>query len=327
MPSTLTATTAYAAHTLSILSLLAAATNAHAHSPSLLSHPAARRGLATMTYEGCYSSSSGLTDQGSYTYQTSGYCQPICVDAKQAVLATSGGSDCWCGDVLPPADSKVNDSNCDTPCNGYGSENCGGTGFYSVYLSGTEDSVPNYSGSDSSSSSTTTVRSSSTTGAASSTTTPSTTTSTTATPVVVTSVAPGHTVVVTMPASQQASSTASATPSAESKHSSSTNVAGVAAGAVVGVLAVAAIVAGLFFWLRHRRRQAVQDDYSRKHQVTDFFSSGGGEIKPPPTAYSNMSDSRLDPTAGRRNSIGSIADDQDYSRRILRVANPDDSGN
>jgi len=125
MPSTLGATTAYAAHTLAILSLFAATTIAHAHSPHFPSRSnLSKRGLATMTYEGCYSSSSGLTDQGSYTYQTSGYCQPICVKQNQAVLATSGGSDCWCGDVLPPADSKVDDSNCNTPCNGYGSENC-----------------------------------------------------------------------------------------------------------------------------------------------------------------------------------------------------------
>ncbi|KAK6397295.1 hypothetical protein LTR65_006269 [Meristemomyces frigidus] len=322
MPSTLTSMTAYAAHALSILSVFAAISSAHAHSPSLLSHPAVRRGLATMTYEGCFSSSSGLTDQGSWIYQTSGYCQPICVDANQAVLATSKGSDCWCGDVLPPADSKVDDSSCNTTCNGYSTEDCGGDGFYSVYLSGTEASVSNYGGSDSSSS--TTVGSSSTTAAASSTTTPPPPpAASTATEIVVTSVGPGHTVVVTMPASEATGSSSSTTTTADSKHSSSTNVAGVAAGAVVGVLAVAAIVAGLFFWLRHRRRQAVQDEYTRKNPTTDFFRSGGSDIKPPPSAYSNMSNSVLDPAAGRRNSFGSIADDQDYSRRILRVANPD----
>jgi len=127
MPSTLPAKSAYAAHTLSILSLLIATTttHAHAHSPSLLSRSTGvKRGLNAMTYQGCFSSSSGLSDQGSYTYQTSGYCQPICAKANQAVLGLSGGSDCWCGDVLPPADSKVDDSKCDSPCNGYDKENC-----------------------------------------------------------------------------------------------------------------------------------------------------------------------------------------------------------
>jgi cell wall integrity and stress response component len=51
---------------------------------------------------------------------------------------------------------------------------------------------------------------------------------------------------------------------------------------------------------------------------------GGNERKPPGTGYSHMSDQRLDPEAGaRRNSVGSLADNQDYSRRILRVSNLD----
>jgi cell wall integrity and stress response component len=76
----------------------------------------------------------------------------------------------------------------------------------------------------------------------------------------------------------------------------------------------------LFFFMRHRRRKAEEEEYKR-NQVGDFMRHGGtsGEGKPPNTGYSNMSDSRLDPEANKRNSIGSIADDQDYSRRILRV--------
>jgi len=125
MPSTFSATTAHAA---TLLSLLAAFTHAHSHDRSLLTHPAStlrsRQALNAMTYQGCYSSSAGLTDQGSYMYQTSGYCQPICVKQDQAVLGLSGGSNCWCGDTVPPASSKVDDSSCNTPCNGYDKENC-----------------------------------------------------------------------------------------------------------------------------------------------------------------------------------------------------------
>lgn len=52
--------------------------------------------------------------------------------------------------------------------------------------------------------------------------------------------------------------------------------------------------------------------------------AGGMERKNPGTSYSHHSDARLDPEAGRRNSVGSFMDDsQDYSRKILRVANPD----
>ena len=91
---------------------------------------------------------------------------------------------------------------------------------------------------------------------------------------------------------------------------------------VVGVVALAAIAAGTVLFLRHKRQKAAEEDYSRKNQISDFMRSGHqNDPKPPPTAYSNMSDSRLDPgAAGRRNSIGSIADDQDYSRRILKVS-------
>jgi len=128
MPSTLGATTAYAA---TLLTLLAVVSNTYAHThdhSTLAQHTKLanlhNRALSAMTYEGCFSSSSGLTDQGSYEYQTSGYCQGVCVNATQAVLGLSAGSNCWCGDVLPPASDKVSDSNCNTPCNGYGNDNC-----------------------------------------------------------------------------------------------------------------------------------------------------------------------------------------------------------
>jgi cell wall integrity and stress response component len=129
---------------------------------------------------------------------------------------------------------------------------------------------------------------------------------------VITNISPGKTVVVTKAPESAAASTADA------KSGGSTNVAGIAAGVVVGVAAVTGIIAGIFFYLRHRRRQEAEEEYKRT-QVSDFMR--GGERKPPGTGYSQMSDSRLDPEAGaRRNSHGSIADNQDYSRRILRVS-------
>ncbi|KAI7093112.1 hypothetical protein KC316_g21770 [Hortaea werneckii] len=141
MPSTFGVTTAYAA--LSLLTATVTCTHAHAHFHQKLtrSQPAAalEKRLSTMTYEGCYSSSGGLTDQGSYTYQTSGYCQQQCAPDNFAVLGLSGGSNCWCGDALPQSSSKVSDSKCSTPCNGFGEDNCGGDGFFSVYLTGTKD--------------------------------------------------------------------------------------------------------------------------------------------------------------------------------------------
>lgn len=152
-----------------------------------------------------------------------------------------------------------------------------------------------------------------------STTSTSTSNTVTEAPSVVTSVAPGTTVVVTAPAADAGqSSTSSPTPSPSGGGHS--NKAGVAAGAVVGTVLGLAGIAALVFWFKQKRRKEANEAYQRSNQVSEFMQ-GGREAKPPASAYSNMSDNRLDPEAGaRRNSVGSIADNQDYSRKILRVS-------
>jgi cell wall integrity and stress response component len=93
-------------------------------------------------------------------------------------------------------------------------------------------------------------------------------------------------------------------------------VAGIAAGVVVGVVVIAALIGGGFFYLRRKRNREIEEEYRRNAAVNAFIgkppgSSGGG----------SMTDSRMDPVmAHRRMSDGSIADNQDYSRRILRVS-------
>lgn len=275
---------------------------------------------ATQQYLGCYSSSQPLKSQGTWTYQSTGYCQTKCLNISEPVFGLSDGDVCWCGSEIPATSGKTSNSNCDTPCQGWPSVNCtyclhsqicnahadtctggGGTAYFSIYLTGEQTNPPTYDGGDSSSSSS--PSSSDTTSSGTS----------TQTPTVVTSTGPGKTVIITKPAS---ASTSSAAPTKQS--SGSSNVAGIAAGVVVGVVAVVSIIGGLFFYLRHRRRKAAEEEYARTNQVSDFMR--GGERKPPPTGYSNMSDSRLDPESNKRNSVGSLADNQDYSRRILRVS-------
>lgn len=113
--------------------------------------------------------------------------------------------------------------------------------------------------------------------------------------------------------------TASSTPSAAA-HSSSPNKAAIAAGVVVGLVAFAAAAGGgAFLYLRRRRNRAVEEEYRRNAAVSEFVAGGKG-----PSHSSNSasySDNRLDPTvmAQRRMSDGSIADNEDYSRRILKV--------
>lgn len=301
MSPTFRATTASAARTFTLLSLLTAMVHASA--------PAAPLQKRAVTYEGCYSSSTPLdiSAQGTYEYQSSGNCGTQCKGS--AVYAMTEGDSCWCGDQLPALSDKVQKSDCDMTCTGYPSDICGGSGLWSVYT--TESGVENYGGSDDSSSS-----SSSTKGSTSA--TPSKSTDS----VVVTSTeSAGQTVVVTVPASVDATPTSDANSS--SGGGGGSNTAGIAAGVVVGVVAIAAIIGGVYFFLRRRKRIAAEEDFKQRTQVSDFMR-GGDERKPPNTGYSGMSDQRLDPEAGRRDSVGSLADNQDYSRRILRVANPSD---
>lgn len=93
------------------------------------------------------------------------------------------------------------------------------------------------------------------------------------------------------------------------------NKAGIAAGVVVGVVVLMAIVGGVLLFLRRRRRRAVEEEYRRQAAVNSFVS--GNKLH---TSNSSMTDSRLDPEfMMRRQSNGSIADNEDYSRRILKV--------
>ncbi|KAF2086316.1 hypothetical protein K490DRAFT_21335, partial [Saccharata proteae CBS 121410] len=238
---------------------------------------------------GCFSSSEPLEDEGYYTYQTTGNCQPICVGLGFPVMGLVNGSNCYCGDLLPAKSSQVDDDKCDTPCNGYDTQTCGGDNYWQVYLTGLNNNdVDYYSGS---SSSTTIAASSSTITSA-------------GTPIVVTV---GGTVIVTKGSDPTSSSSSSS-------NSSSPNKAGIAAGVVVGVVAIAGIVGGVFLYLRHRRRKAVEEEYRQRQNVNSFVGAKGK------TAASSVNDTVLDPEYVRRMSHGSIADNQDYSRRILQVS-------
>ena len=97
--------------------------------------------------------------------------------------------------------------------------------------------------------------------------------------------------------------------------SSGPNKAGIAAGVVVGMVALSAIAGGIFFFLRNRKKRAMEEEY--RHNLANSYGP-----KPPPSSAGSASDSRLEPSVmmQRRQSDGSIADNQDYSRRILKVS-------
>lgn len=290
--------TARATRTWTLLSLLTLSAMAQIAQPA----PEAKlEKRASAVYQGCYSSAANMESVGTYTYQSSGYCSEQCSNQNSGAMATTNGNDCWCGSEIPADSDKVEDSKCDTPCTGYGQDSCGGDGFFSVYLTdGT--TVPKEGGGSSSSSK----------GGS----------STEATPSLVTNISPGKTVVVTVAPSSDGTTSSS---SSSGGGGGGSNTAGIAAGVVVGVVGLAAAVGGLLYWIRQKKRKEAEEEYRQRTAVSDFMR-GANERKPPSTGYSHMSDTRLDPEAGaRKNSCGSLADNQDYSRRILRVANPDSS--
>ncbi|KAJ5454571.1 uncharacterized protein N7458_005527 [Penicillium daleae] len=243
----------------------------------------------SMTLVGCYSSSEGLSNQTTYTFQSSGWCYDRCTGYNAAVFALTAGSDCLCGDELPPSSAKVAKGKCGTACDGWPQDMCGGDGFYSVYTTGLGGSVSAASASASSGSNTNDGSASKTDAAASASTDSS-----------------GQTVVITAASGQQPTDDAA-------QVKSSHNTAAIAAGVVVGVVGVAALAGAIFFFYRSKKQNA----------EGGFRGTTGGygrDSQPP-----SMSDSRFDGDymAQRRQSNGSIDDDHDFSRRILQVTNPD----
>lgn len=234
---------------------------------------------------GCFSVSQPLEDQGQYEFTTDGVCQKVCTGLGKPVLGMVDGTNCWCGDLLPPLNSQVDNSSCNTPCAGYDKANCGGNNFWWVELTGTtRNKIANLDPASVTSSGAATTKTS-------------------------TSSLGPSTVLVT--ATNRPST--SAAPTNTSSSSSKPNTVGIAVGVVVGVVAIAALIAGVFFFLRQKRRRDVEEEYKRQASVNQFVNGGGHK------SNSSMNDSRLDPELVRRDSTGSIADNQDYSRRILKV--------
>ncbi|KAG7745772.1 hypothetical protein KL912_004925 [Ogataea haglerorum] len=66
---------------------------------------------------------------GTYTWQSSSHCSSECSSYKY--IALTNGNECHCGDDQPLSSDSSN--SCDTACDGYPSEMCGGSNAYTVY--------------------------------------------------------------------------------------------------------------------------------------------------------------------------------------------------
>ncbi|KAL4921653.1 hypothetical protein BDW62DRAFT_197785 [Aspergillus aurantiobrunneus] len=252
------------------------------------SSPAAA--AAQETYIGCFSSSEPLEDQGSYAYQSNGYCMNLCYEQEKAVFGLYSKDHCLCGDELPVKSSEEdNDDKCNVPCAAWPTVMCGGSNAYSIYLTNFKKNVPYHTDESANNSSSTTSSDGS-----SATDTSGSNTNT------------GD--------SEMATVTSSSGSSPDKKDGP--NTAAIAAGVVIGVVGFAALVgAGFFLWRFKNRHPA--DKRMREMSNVEQFGK--------PVSHDSMSDHRFDGDfmAQRRQSNGSIDDDRDFSRRILQVTNPD----
>lgn len=110
--------------------------------------------------------------------------------------------------------------------------------------------------------------------------------------------------------------TTSPTGASGNKSGGGASTVGIAVGVVVGLIAIAGIVLGAFLWLRRNKKKEAEDEFKRQNAIANFVEGGKASSNGAPS-----NDSRLDPHvfAARRDSTGSIADNADYSRRILQV--------
>lgn len=253
---------------------------------------------AGWTKGNCYSSSiqGGLSYSDLNMYQSSGHCQGQCSDLAYAVV--TGGKYCYCGSTELDLSDEVSSSNCDTPCQGYPYENCGGDGYFLVYVndavqpeaaSSLADSTTSKSSTSSTTSTTSSTRATSKSSSSSTKTTDSstetndstsddseseTTDAPLASPSTVVSTVTGsdHQLVVevtktiepsatshTSAAASDTTSSASATPSSKPESTSKSLSGGGIAGVVVGSLAGVSLIAGLLFFLWYKRRNADDD--------------------------------------------------------------------
>lgn len=294
----------------------------------------------------CANINTASTNGNSSIYQSDGLCHDFCLsDYAFSILQDDS---CWCSNYVPDKTTQVDTDECDISCHGFPSDTCGGDGLWG-YIALDKEPV------GTSGASTSTKISSPDTTDKTTTTTRHTSTSTTSPSVSVHTVTAGGTVslqtvtvipTVTSGVETSASSDANSTGMTASHQGLSTGQAvGVAIG-VLGAVAIA-IAAGVLFFFRRRRRQGQGDiieDTSGSHR-----GSSAGMMSTPTTAMASVWDGDNTST-GRRNSrfmphdprmdpyttniysrfdnkshesINTLQDNRDYSRKVLRTTNPD----
>ncbi|KAJ2993132.1 hypothetical protein NUW58_g1938 [Xylaria curta] len=285
--------------------------------------------VQSLNMEYCASINTGTTPTNSSIWQSNGLCHDFCVNQTFA-FAIVQHHECWCSNYVPAKADQVDTGKCSDTCPGWKYETCGADDLYGYIALGL---APSGTAGGSPTSSTSTDANTKTTG-----------TTTTAPTTSIKTITAGGTVSLE-------TVTVIPTPGFESGGNTSSSQglgAGATAGIVIGVLAVVAIIAGIaaFFCLQRRRRQREEQLVSRPHS---HLSGSVGVMSTPTTAMASVwdgentstgrrssrlmpHDPRMDPFATNiysrfenksRESINTLQDNQDYSRKVLRTTNPD----
>ncbi|PHH67678.1 hypothetical protein CDD80_656 [Ophiocordyceps camponoti-rufipedis] len=307
--------------------------------------------VSALDFNLCASFNTADTPQNISIYQTNGLCHDFCLQNNKAYGITQGNS-CWCSDYTPAKDSQVDKSKCDRPCPAYPDEFCGGQGVFgylalnNIMPSGTRGpSKPDKPQPTSPSPPSSTDEGSASDAPSS---TPSPSSSASPTSIIQTVTADGRVQYITVMPTPSASASANTT--GKETADVRTEQTGLGKGAVVGltmgIIAAAAATAamGLYMWVQRKKRrgQDYPDDPSIRGSSSGIL---GGRpevsgIPGSPESTGNRSstlqiDPRMDPfkqglyaRSGSHESINTLRDEHDYSRRIqqpkvLRAMNPD----
>ncbi|KAL4961836.1 uncharacterized protein BDV14DRAFT_179782 [Aspergillus stella-maris] len=297
---------------------------------------------SSVTY--CSSDSTGSGAANFSIYQSNGNCEEHCSGSAFAILMDKN---CWCSDIAPNEDSTVDTSDCSDGCPGFPDDSCGNAddGYYAYIQIGSPSGTASAS-STSTSTSTSTSSKTTSTDDSTTTTTDSDTDSETSTTTTFTSIETHGNQVTTVTVEGSSEPTSAAESSSDTQtEDSDSDSGGISGGSIAGIVigvvgGIALVVAAIVFFLAKRRRDngenyqgnSIDGRQSKGSNMSyanlgdnqsHTLSSGSGPQRVP-----TFTDNRLNTGAvlypnGHRDSDVSLHDNEDYSRPVLRLTNPD----
>ncbi|KEY66321.1 hypothetical protein S7711_02783 [Stachybotrys chartarum IBT 7711] len=318
---------------------------------------AASHMAAALDFDLCSSFNTAETARNISRFQSNGLCHDFCI--SEYAYAVTQWTSCWCTNYTPDQDVQVSDNRCSQDCPGWPDEKCGGDNVFAYLL--LNNVLPSGTRGPETEEPTSTRQSEASSTARTTTTEPPDDLLPTSS--FVQTVSYGSTVVTVTVTPPEATSGGGGDgdddggPS-DNANAGTTNRDGLGTGAIVGivigVIAAVLITAGLvLFWFFRRRRRNQQDEGFRDDPSVKGSTSPGvlspnlrsemgmaacTPLSPASATRRNSTlqiDPRMDPfkkglytRSHSQESVNTIHDDRDYSRRIqqpkvLRATNPD----